>query len=110
VRKELTLERNREAQELYDLVLQTSNEFLYNCKRYRMELLRCRKPTYNEVAAAMRELSEIVTVLADDFDPMMGQKAVEYCQLMSGIGVAIERFDGVRLLRLVAELERRPGL
>jgi len=110
VRKGLTLARNTDAQGLYDLILQTSNEFLYNCKHYRIELLRRRKPTYKEVAAAMRELSEIVTMLADDFDPMMGQKAAEYCQLMSGIGVAIERFDEVRLLRLVAELERRPGL
>jgi hypothetical protein len=58
----------------------------------------------------MKELSGIITVLADDFDPMMGQKAFEYCELMSGIGVAIERFREVRLLRLVAELERRPGL
>jgi hypothetical protein len=75
-----------------------------------MELLQCYWPSYKEIAAAMRELSGIITVLADDFDPMMGQKAVEYCELMSGLAVAIERFDEVRLFRLVAELERRPGL
>jgi hypothetical protein len=110
VRKEFPLARNADAQGLYDLLLQVSNELLYNCKHYRIELLQRHWPSYKEIAVAMRELSGIITVLADDFDPMMGQKAFEYCELMSGIGVAIERLDEVRLFRLVAELERRPGL
>jgi hypothetical protein len=110
VRKEFTLARNADAQRLYDLILQASNELLYNCKHYRIELLRRHRPSYKEIAVAMKELSGIITVLADDFDPLMGQKAFEYCELMSGIGVAIERFEEVGLFRLVAELERRPGL
>jgi len=104
------LETSENAQRLYNLVIQTSNQFLHNCKHFAIEVLRTETPTYAEVALLMRQVAGIIEVLADDFDPMMGQKAHEYCELMSQMGVAIDCGDRVALSTLVAELERKPGL
>jgi hypothetical protein len=104
------LETSGNAQSLYYLVIQTSNQFLHNCKHFAIEVLQTERPTYAEVALLMKQVSGIIEVLAADFDPMMGQKARDYCELMSLMGVAIEAGDQVRLTTLVTELDRRPGL
>jgi hypothetical protein len=104
------LEASENAQMLYFEVIRTSNYFLHNCKHFAIEVLQAERPTYAEVAAIMKQLSGIIEILAADFDPMMGQKSRDYCELMSLIGVAIEVGDRVALTTLVTELERRPGL
>lgn len=105
------LVENREnATRLYSMVLQTSNMFLHNCKHFAIGMLQDENPTYAEVAKVMRQLAGIIGALADDFDPMMGQKAHDYCELMTQMGVAIERSNRVALDALVAELERKPCL
>jgi hypothetical protein len=75
-----------------------------------MDLLKAEDPSYSELAAIMRRIAIIITVLADSFDPMMGQKAVEYCNLMSRMGIAIDKGNQVELDGLVAELQRKPGV
>lgn len=96
------------AQMLYDEVLTTANLFLHNCKTFSIEMLKMEDPSYAQVAKVMRKVVTMITFLADDFDPMMGQKAFEYCELMHKIGVAIECSDDVALKVHVAELDRRP--
>jgi hypothetical protein len=75
-----------------------------------MEILKGEDPSYAELAKMMRRIATIITLLADSFDPMMGQKAAEYCELMTKMGIAIENSDQKALNVLVCELERRPGL
>ena len=58
----------------------------------------------------MRKVSKVITVLADDFDPMMGQKSHEYCELMTNMAIAIEKDDRIKLKLLVKELEGKPGI
>lgn len=103
------LDRRVSAERLYEVILRTSNHFLHNCRGFSVEILRLERPTYAEVAEIMRKVGRIVVALSDDFDPMMGQKAFEYCELMAKIGVAIDNNDQIGLERLVTELERRPG-
>lgn len=98
------------AELLYNEVLRTSNRFLHNCKNFSVEILQLENPSYAEVAEIMRKVAKIVIALADDFDPMMGQKAYEYCELMHQIGVAISNGDQVALHTALKELERRPGI
>lgn len=107
---DLLVENRENATRLYSMVLQTSNMFLHNCRHFSIGMLREENPTYAEVAKIMKQLAGIISALADDFDPMMGQKAHEYCELMTHMGVAIEGDDRVRLVALVAELERKPCL
>lgn len=95
---------------IYDQIVRTSNQFLHNCKGFSVEILRLEQPTYAEVAEIMRRLARLVVVLSDDFDPMLGQKAYEYCDLMHRMGIAIENGDQVALERWVKELERKPGI
>jgi len=104
------LDKKITAQMLYDEVLRTSNRFLHNCQNFSIEVLRMENPTYAQVAKVMRKVATFITLLADDFDPMMGQKAFEYCELMHKIGVAIETNDHLALKIHVAELDRRPGV
>lgn len=98
------------AHALYEQILRTSNYFLHNCRAFPLATLKGQDPSYSEIAQGMKRLAAIISVLAVDFDPMMGQKATEHCDLMSQIGVAISNGDNEALARLVTELERRPGL
>lgn len=98
------------AKELYDLVLRTANEFLHNCRHFDVEVLATDNPSYDEVARVMDQLAAIIQALSDDFDPMLGQKAIEYCGLMKKMGLAIKNKDDIKLSQLVDELERRPFL
>lgn len=98
------------AQALYDRILRSSNYFLHNCKGFSVEILQMEDPTYAEIAELLRKLARVVIALADDFDPMMGQKAFEYCELMCSMGVAIKNNDQIALERAVTELERKPGV
>ncbi len=106
----LRAEDHAAAKHLYDKVLQTANHFMYNCKHFSISVLQDEDPSYAEVADIMDKVAGIITLLADEFDPMMGQKAIDYCDLMKGMGAAIRRGDELQLARLVAELERKPGV
>lgn len=105
-----TIDTNITAQMLYDQVLRTANRFLYNCKGFSVEILKLEDPSFAQVADIMRKAARIIAAIADDFDPMMGQKANEYCELMRKIGVAIENGEQVALEHALVELERRPGV
>jgi hypothetical protein len=95
---------------LYEEVIRTSNYFLHNCKNFPMEVLKAEDPSYAELASGMRRLGAIIRVVADEFDPMMGQKAFEYCELMTNMGIAIDAGDQVVLDALISELQRKPGV
>ncbi|MES1933548.1 hypothetical protein T35B1_13116 [Salinisphaera shabanensis T35B1] len=98
------------AQELYDRVLHTANRFLYSCKHYEIEALSEEDPTFERVAERMIVLAGIIELLADDFDPMMGQKALEYSAHMHKMGLAIKNKENDKLSELVKELDERPFL
>lgn len=97
-------------QYLYDRVLQTANNFLHNCKHFSIEVLQQKNPTYKDVAKIMKAVSVIIVELGDDIDPMMGQKAGEYVDLMHRMGLAITNGDSGMLSTLVDELDRKPFL
>jgi len=90
--------------------LQTANKFLHNSRRFSVDILAEENPTYDEVAKLMDDVADIITLLADDFDPMMAQKASEYCRLMTKMGLAISRRDQEALELHARELDRRPFL
>lgn len=98
------------ARKLYATIIRTSNRFLHNCKHFNVEILANENPSYDEIAKVMNSVSKIVIALYDDFDPMMCQKATEYCGLMSRMGLAITNKDQKLLSELVSELERKPGI
>jgi hypothetical protein len=104
------LQLRRTAKALYHEVIRTSNMFLHNCKHFSIDFLRNEDPSYSELAELMRELTKLITAFADGYDPMMGQQASEYCDLMEQMSVAIEEGNRVRLALLIADLERKPGL
>lgn len=103
-------EKERLAKELYDAVLQTANQFLHNCEHFSITVLADENPTYEEVAEVMHQLSKIILVLADDSDPMMYQKASEYCVLMKFLGTAISNRDEAALSKYLAQLKGKPFL
>lgn len=106
----MVLENGDAARRLYDRILQTANYFLTNCTHLSVQILAEENPTYAELAEIMNTLSKFIHAIYDDFDPMMAQQAKEYCALMSGMGLAIERQDQSMLDRYVAELNRKPFL
>jgi hypothetical protein len=98
------------AQRLYEMVLQTSNIFLHNCKHFAIEILQGEDPSYAHIAQRATQVVGIIRVLSDDFDPTMGQKAHDHCELMVHMAVAIDNSDRIGLRNLVTEMERRSGL
>ena len=102
--------QEQHAKELFDAVLRTANQFLHNCKHFSIQVLAEENPTYAEVAEIMQQISKMIIALADDFDPLLGGKAVEYCVLMSSIGEAIKNLDEDALSNHVDELNRKPFL
>lgn len=75
-----------------------------------MSVLQDEEPSYTEAAKQMNRIAAIIHIVADELDPMMCQKALEYCELMTAMGVAIDKGDRLALSRLVAELQRKPGI
>lgn len=101
-------EYRHQARQLYDKILHVANQFLVNCKLFQIETLAEEDPTYEEVGNAMHDVGKIVYALAEDFDPHMAQKAIEFCHLMKQMGAAIRNQNQVELSGLVATLDRRP--
>lgn len=95
-------------QKLYEDILQTANFFLHSAKRWHISILKDFNPSFPELAAIMRNLAQDVHDLADDFDPMLAQKALEYAHLMDDMSIAILNDDKVRLSELVTELDKKP--
>jgi hypothetical protein len=108
---ERTLEKKVDeeaARKLYMEILKTANYFLHNAKHFSVEILAEENPTYEGVAELTDYAAKLVYSLADDFDPMMGQKAFEYCLIMKKMGIAIKNKNQDELSRLADELYRRP--
>jgi hypothetical protein len=101
-------EREKEAKELYQFILQSANGFLHRSKFFSIEILQAENPTYEEIATFALELAEIVRVLSDDFDSMLHQKALEYASIMHLMGKAIAKCDREELKRLIDQLDRKP--
>jgi hypothetical protein len=97
------------AEHAYDRVLQTANRFMFNCKNFPIEILKLEDPSYAEIAHVLHKSAGLIAFLSDEFDPMMGTKAHDYCQLMTAMAVAIDQGNEIELARLVAEMERKPG-
>jgi hypothetical protein len=93
---------------LYERVIQTANEFLYNAKAFRITVLNDHKePTYEELAETIDGVCKVITVLCEVDDPLTGQRAYEYCAHMKTIAVAIKNCDQQRLDELTDILDRR---
>lgn len=100
----------KEAQELYEIILRTATTFLRNAKHFTIELLNQWEPSHEEIAALAGDLADLIWVIADDFDPMMHTKAVEYAGLMKEMAKAISIEDEEDLRRVVDLLDRKPML
>jgi hypothetical protein len=94
---------------LYDRVLHVSNRFLYQCKTFHITILALEDPSFKDIATQTKQVAEIIKILGHDKDPLITNKADEYCDLMLQIAVAIENLDEVKLSTLVSELERKTG-
>lgn len=108
---ELSREHATEAAKaLYAAILETAGHFLHNAKHFSIDVLQDEDPSYGDVADIASQIADFVYILADDFDPMMHQKAQDYCFLMKGMAKAIKDGDGEELDRLTEILEKRPFL
>ncbi len=96
--------------QLYDQIIAMSNRFLHHCSTFSIGVLALKNPSYDEIAKQFAKVAEIVELISADFDPMMGQKAMEYCQLMAAMGNAIANHDVETLSKLTDEMARKPGL
>lgn len=101
---------NINPQELYFKILEHAGAFLHNSKRFSVDVLAEDDPSYETIAELMQNLATIITVLAEDFDPMMGEKAIDYCSIMKKMGIAIKNKDQNVLSKLVCELDKRSFL
>lgn len=99
-----------DAHSLYAKILETANLFLHKSKHFSVEILAQDDPTYEALSAMMERVSGILFILADDFDPMLCHKAVEYCGFMKQMGLAIKNQDQKKLSELADELGKRPFL
>ena len=99
-----------DALELYHLVLKVSNKFLRNANMFEIRELQDHNPTYAELAKIIRGVARLIIELADSEDPMLGQKASEYANLMTDMAQAIGDDDNKRLKECVTELNQKPGL
>jgi len=98
----------KQAEELYELILQTSNQFLKNAS-LDIKVLQSHNPSYEEVAKLMRRLAIIIHELSDDFAPMLAQKAIDYVCIMEKMALAIKNDDPVTLSEQVGILSKKPG-
>lgn len=103
-------EKLKNATELYDLILEGANHFLRNAKAFEIHVLKGHDPSYEEIAEIMGSIASLIYDLADDFDPMLAQKANDYVYLMRKMAIAITNDECVELSRLVQELDAKPFL
>lgn len=94
--------------DLYNKILETANLFLHQSKRFSVDILAEENPSYEALAEMMERLSRILFILADDFDPLICQKAVDYCGFMKQMGLAIKNHNQEELSKLADALEKRP--
>ena len=99
-----------DALDLYHRVVRVANQFLRNAKMFELAELQDHNPTYEELAKIMVVLSSLISDLADDDDPMLGQKAKDYANIMTEMAQAIADKNEDRLSECVIELDRKPGL
>lgn len=96
-----------DAKALYVAILEVAREFLHNSKHFSVEVLAEENPTYEAVAELMSNTARMIWALADDFDPLISQKAYDYCELMTKMGIAISNKDQLELSKLAATLDKR---
>lgn len=99
-----------DAQNLYEDILKTANQFLRNAQLFEIQVLQDHNPSYKELAEIMGMVAHIIFELADDIDPMLAQKANDYVYLMRNMAIAIVDDDSVKLNTLVGELNAKPFL
>jgi hypothetical protein len=104
------IKSEEEVLELYERIIRTSNHFLYNCTNFSISVLQRRRPTYSELAEIMRDVAAVIVALGLNSDPMIGDKASDYCDLMSKMSRAIDEGDRMALERFTVELQRKPGV
>ena len=95
---------------LYDRILHVCNRVMHQCRNYSIAMLKLEDPSLAKIAQQMRQMANIIRIIAPDNDPLVSQKAGDYCDLLTKIAIAVENEDEVRLSQLVTELERKPGL
>ena len=99
--------------EIYEKVLQTTNNILHNCKTFDISILQLKDPSYEEIAKQLEEAAFILFTISDDFPDdaegfHMATKAAEYTQDVRDIAKAIRNDDEDELNKLVSKLDRRP--
>ena len=96
------------AKELYEVILHTANKFLSSAKRFEISALQDFNPSFEELAGIMKAIAPVIRGLADEVDPTLGNKALDYAEIMSRMALAISSKDHILLEQNVKILESRP--
>ncbi|MEH6502025.1 MAG: hypothetical protein V7751_21830 [Pseudoalteromonas distincta] len=104
-------EQRRTVEKLYERVIETANKFLTNAKTFNISVLKLHNPTYAQIAAELRQLAQVLDVLAEQIDDgFTGFKAHEYVSYMERIAKAIDQGCTDTLDAVVEELDKRSFL
>lgn len=82
--------------------------FLVSANRFTIVALQKFDPSFEDLAKIMQSLGKIVYDLADEVDPLIAAQAMDYCNLMNRMAVAIRNHDTTSLSEAVKELEKKP--
>lgn len=96
------------ARELYEKILETANQFLTAANRFTINVLQGFDPSFEQLAKIMHDAGKLVYELVDDVDPHLAAKALDYCECMTRMAIAIRRGDTISLEQVVTELEKKP--
>ncbi|MGJ8518055.1 hypothetical protein [Carnimonas bestiolae] len=102
----IDIERQKEAQELYELVVEGGNKFLRNARLFELSELRMQNPSFEELSRVFKQVSYIVASIVDDIDPTMAETAIDCSATMEKMAFAVQRDDKESLDRLVDQLEQ----
>lgn len=104
-------------EQMYARVLQTVNRILHNARHYKIEVLQLENPSYAEIAGHLKQMCQLMEVLANDLPEMAGanhvytvSKAHEYTEYVIKIAEAITKDDAESLNKICEELDGRSFL
>lgn len=95
---------------IYERVLNTSNNVLRNCKRFSIEALREEDPTYEQIAEHLEEMCDILDSLLSHNNytehDWTFSKAKDYAEFVRGIAKAISSHDDSQLKQLIKTVDK----
>lgn len=96
--------------ELYERIIQSANYFIAAVSKNSIQSLRTiDNPTFQELAEVYEYVSDVIGVLVEGHDDLLGFQAKEHAMLMSAIAQAIVDNDEDLLTEATARLSGKPG-